>query len=578
MGPSDGGIMVRVRRMVRRSLTIAVLGAVVATILAIPDAPADDGTTAASKSNVPTAAAVANPAVFVADPVQTLLGDQAEELLVGHADVLRLYWAFFGRDPDADGARYWIDLFDQGASIDAIAFSFSGSEEFNAKYGVTSNEEFVRIVYGNVLQRTPDPQGYRYWVELLDEPSVRRVDVVRWISASSEFINAHPYRSPSLRNAMGGSVDMTRAVEAVEAIVGGRPAASLPEDRSPSLVAAIDLLNKRFGRFSTVTADGCQGGDCRLSISEVGLAQDLTVTLADGVVAEIRFDDTADAWAADAVRTAVTGREVFGSRGLTDGARKTLASNVRRITPTTGALGRSNASFDSCENSLIQSSEPGGSDVARRACGFVVAGPVHFVLVEAVTHNGVFAGINVEVPSQYTETAYEPYATIGDVVLHHPAHRVERIGYHESGHDGARQHERLDIDTVTTTMASRNRGTGSRTAADIAVHPDDEIRSPVTGTVKRAGSYTLYCQYRDHYLVIEPDARPGYEVKVLHFEGLAVETGDRVVAGETVVGSAVRMLPFVSQIDKSTADPSNGHIHIEVVDISIPDRPSGGGC
>jgi murein DD-endopeptidase MepM/ murein hydrolase activator NlpD len=195
-----------------------------------------------------------------------------------------------------------------------------------------------------------------------------------------------------------------------------------------------------------------------------------------------------------------------------------------------------------------------------------------------VSHDGRFARLHVDVPRQYSSTSYAPYATVGEVTLHHPARRVERIGFHESGHDGARQQEPRQISTVSSTMSSRNRGNGSRTAADIAIHPDDEIRSPVTGTVIRAGTYTLYCKYSDHYLVIEPDARPGYEVKVLHFEGLSVQKGDRVVAGQTRVGSNVRTLPFESQIDKTTADPSNGHIHIEVVDPTIPDRPSGGGC
>ena len=40
-----------------------------------------------------------------------------------------------------------------------------------------------------------------------------------------------------------------------------------------------------------------------------------------------------------------------------------------------------------------------------------------------------------------------------------------------------------------TVMESRGRGTGSRTSADIAVDPEAEIRSPVTGTVIRAGTY-----------------------------------------------------------------------------------------
>lgn len=176
------------------------------------------------------------------------------------------------------------------------------------------------------------------------------------------------------------------------------------------------------------------------------------------------------------------------------------------------------------------------------------------------------------------ETGFSPYATSEGVVLHHPAAVVERIGFHQSGHDGAREQTAAAGAARAFTMESRDRGTGSQTAADIVVAPDTELRAPVTGTVIRGGAYTLYCDHRDEYVVIEPDARPGWEVKLLHFEGLRVRTGDRVEGGVTVVGARGRVLPFSSQVDEFTAAPAWPHVHVEVVDPSIPDRPSGGGC
>ena len=176
-------------------------------------------------------------------------------------------------------------------------------------------------------------------------------------------------------------------------------------------------------------------------------------------------------------------------------------------------------------------------------------------------------------------TGFAPYATAEGVVLHHPVDVVERVGFHESGHDGARHQEATGTAARPLTLETRDRGTGSQTAADIVVHPDGELRAPVTGTVIRGGSYTLYCDHTDEYLVIEPDGRPGWEVKLLHFEGLQVSTGDRVEGGVTVVGVRGRILPFESQVDEFTATPSWPHVHVEVVDPSIPDRPSpGGGC
>jgi hypothetical protein len=115
----------------------------------------------------------------------------------------------------------------------------------------------------------------------------------------------------------------------------------------------------------------------------------------------------------------------------------------------------------------------------------------------------------------------------------------------------------------------------SRTAADIVVDPEGPIRAPVTGTVLRAGTYVLYCEHADDYAVIEPDARPGWEVKVLHIDGVRVSAGDRVEAGVTELAPRPTPLPFASQVDEHTAEPSWPHVHIEVVDPSIPNPPSG---
>jgi hypothetical protein len=177
-----------------------------------------------------------------------------------------------------------------------------------------------------------------------------------------------------------------------------------------------------------------------------------------------------------------------------------------------------------------------------------------------------------------TEQAWVPFATVGGITLVHPSSRVERVAFHESNNDGARELEPLPTTVAPMTLETRDRGTGERTAADIVAAPDVEIRSPVTGTVIRSGTYVLYCDYTDNYVVIEPDEHPGWEVKVLHIDGLEISTGDRVTAGETVLAPHPRQLPFESQVDEvRTVDPAWPHVHIEVVDPDIPDRP-GEGC
>jgi hypothetical protein len=164
-----------------------------------------------------------------------------------------------------------------------------------------------------------------------------------------------------------------------------------------------------------------------------------------------------------------------------------------------------------------------------------------------------------------------------DVTLHYPSPRVERVGFHQSNNEGARPIEPLDTGIPATTMESRDRLSDLRSSADVVVDPESDIRAPVSGTVVSSGSYVLYCGLRDYFLNIEPDEHPGWLVKILHITGLEVGNGDRVVQGETVIAPTARQLPFESQVDKlRTVDPAWPHVHIEVVDPSVPNVPNGG--
>ena len=219
---------------------------------------------------------------------------------------------------------------------------------------------------------------------------------------------------------------------------------------------------------------------------------------------------------------------------------------------------------------------------AQRSEGFVAAAATQHQAPSPQTETRRIDELRVELAEQIPAPAqpgWTPFAAVGGVTLVHPAETVARIGFHESNHDGARQLEVVRGAANYLTLETRERGTGSRTAADVVVDPDREIRSPVTGTVLRSGTYVLYCEHADDYVVISPDGRPGWEVKVLHISGVQVRAGDRVEAGTTVLAPGPTPLPFRSQVDDHTEEPSWPHVHIEVVDPSIPDRPSpGGGC
>jgi biotin carboxyl carrier protein len=172
------------------------------------------------------------------------------------------------------------------------------------------------------------------------------------------------------------------------------------------------------------------------------------------------------------------------------------------------------------------------------------------------------------------QTGFREYGVAGPLTLFHPADLVYRIAFHESNNDGAQRQEPLPTAAGPVVLDSRERGTDRQSAADIVVDPETDIRAPVTGTVLRGGTYTLYCDYTDEFVVIEPDERPGWEVKVLHMVGLQVRRGDRVTAGQTVIAQHAHLLPFPSQVDElNPGGVTIPHVHVEVVDPTIPDRP-----
>lgn len=101
--------------------------------------------------------------------------------------LVRLYKAYYKRWPDAGGYDYWVRKMKSGTSLTKVSDSFATSSEFKTKYGSVSNEEFVLLVYNNVLNRTPDQGGYNYWVKRLNEKKITRGGVMLQFSESSEF-------------------------------------------------------------------------------------------------------------------------------------------------------------------------------------------------------------------------------------------------------------------------------------------------------------------------------------------------------------------------------------------------------
>ena len=80
----------------------------------------------------------------------------------GRTPVARLYWAYFLRPPDAAGLKYWLDT---GKPLDQVSAAFAAAPEFGQRYGSLNDEQFVQLVYQNVLGRAPDNAGLVFWLQ-----------------------------------------------------------------------------------------------------------------------------------------------------------------------------------------------------------------------------------------------------------------------------------------------------------------------------------------------------------------------------------------------------------------------------
>jgi hypothetical protein len=103
----------------------------------------------------------------------------------------RMYKAALNRAPDDKGLGDWISVLDKGANkISVLAAGFTGSAEFQARYGTTlSTKDFVGLLYKNVLGRSPAGTEDQGWIDAINVRGASREEVLFGFSESPENIN-----------------------------------------------------------------------------------------------------------------------------------------------------------------------------------------------------------------------------------------------------------------------------------------------------------------------------------------------------------------------------------------------------
>ena len=77
--------------------------------------------------------------------------------------VARLYDTTLDRLPDAPGLSGWVGAIKGGMTPQQAANGFTGSPEFQQKYGSLDDTAFVQQLYRNVLDREGEASGVEAW-------------------------------------------------------------------------------------------------------------------------------------------------------------------------------------------------------------------------------------------------------------------------------------------------------------------------------------------------------------------------------------------------------------------------------
>lgn len=84
------------------------------------------------------------------------------------AIVQSAYVAYYGRPADPGGLAYWVTrLTEAGGDLSEVIADFGNSVEFTERYGALSNTDLVNGIYQQLFNRSAEPEGLAYYVDLL---------------------------------------------------------------------------------------------------------------------------------------------------------------------------------------------------------------------------------------------------------------------------------------------------------------------------------------------------------------------------------------------------------------------------
>lgn len=92
--------------------------------------------------------------------------------------VQSLFVAFYGRPADQGGLAFWSDQLERaGGHFGAVGDAFAQSQEALLRFGDMSLEQRIGEIYDTLFGRAPDAEGLRYWIDVVEQGYASPFDV-----------------------------------------------------------------------------------------------------------------------------------------------------------------------------------------------------------------------------------------------------------------------------------------------------------------------------------------------------------------------------------------------------------------
>ena len=194
--------------------------------------------------------------------INVRVGDLAQMMSEANLQsLIELYIAFFNRSPDADGLVYWMEAMQAGASLERVAESFYEAgklyPQLTGYSDAMSPQEFIRVVYKNVLGRTggtaPTDSEVNYWANEISSGRFSKASVINAMLVSARTFAQDP-EFGWVTTLLNNKVNLGRYLSVEQGI---------------SYLSDSDNIGKSMAVIAAISKD-----DTSQALSLVGLGQD----------------------------------------------------------------------------------------------------------------------------------------------------------------------------------------------------------------------------------------------------------------------------------------------------------------